>query len=73
RSQSKTHVASFLRKEHSVSPYPTIAKNHLFLYIPVIRRPIYKDVGTHEWPVSAQKGQQGSLLTCLSIEKTKKI
>jgi len=31
-----------------------------------------KDIA-RDWPVSVQKGQQDSLLTCLSIEKTKKI
>jgi hypothetical protein len=62
---------SSLRKSFPVSPRPPIAKNHSSPLFSSIRRPICKDIGPRNEPVSLQKDYQDSLSTCLSIEKNK--
>lgn len=63
---------SSLRKLFPVSPRPPMAQNHSSPLLSSIRRPICKEIGARNEPVSLQKGSQGSLFTCLSIKKTKK-
>jgi len=67
------NLFSSLRKSFPVSPPPPIAKNHSSPLFSSIHRPIGKDIGPRNEPVSLQKDYQDSLSTCLSIEKTKKI
>ena len=73
RLQSTNPISSLLRKNHSFSPCHTIAKKRPFLPFPIIGRPYYNNVGSHLDRDRHKTGQQGSLLTGLSIEKTRKI
>jgi hypothetical protein len=73
RLQSTNPISSLLRKNHSFSPCHTIAKKRPFLPFPIIGRPFYNNVGSHLDRDRHKTGQQGSLLTGLSTEKTRKI
>ena len=73
RLQSTNPISSLLRKNHSFSPCHTIAKKRPFLPFPIIGSPFYNNVCSHlDW-VRHKTGQQGSLLTGLSTEKTRKM
>ena len=73
RLQSTNPTSSLLRKKYSFSPCHTIAEKRPFLPFPTIGSPFYNNVGSHLDRDRHKTGQQGSLLTGLSTEKTRKI
>ena len=50
------NLSSSLRKSFPVSPQPPIAQNHSSPLFSSIRKPVCKDIGARNEPVSLQKG-----------------